>query len=77
MNKKNLIKNSILELLKNLNKIGYRYASSTTNTKKVINSFHRHHLSLILLDFLQINQSLLKSQDILNLKRLTNLKKVF
>ena len=63
-----LNKKQYSKLLKNLNKIGYRYASSTTNTKKVINSFHRHHLPN-LVGFPPNQSSLLKSQDILNLKK--------
>ena len=57
------------KLLKNLGKIGYRYISSEKNSKKVIDSFHRHHLP-DLVGFPPNRSSLLKSEDILNLKKI-------
>ena len=64
-----LTKNQYAKFLKNLKSIGYRYLSNKINNKKVINSFHRHHLPM--LTGLPPNQSsLLKSIDILNLKRI-------
>ena len=64
-----LTKNQYAKFLKNLKRIGYRYLSNKINNKKVINSFHRHHLPM--LTGLPPNQSsLLKSIDILNLKKI-------
>ena len=64
-----LNKSQYLKFLKNLNDIGYRYISSKTNNKKVIDSFHRHHLPS-LVGFPPNKSSLLKSEDILNLKKI-------
>jgi len=64
-----LTKKQYLKLLNNLNKIGYRYISGKINNKKVIDSFHRHHLPN-LVGYPPNKSSLLKSEDILNLKKI-------
>ena len=69
MNSNELTKKQYLKLLNNLNKIGYRYISSKINNKKVIDSFHRHHLPN-LVGYPPNKSSLLKSEDILNLKKI-------
>ncbi len=54
-------------LLKNLKKIGYPYIKDnklTQNNKKIINSFHRHHLSR-LVDKFPTKTSLIKSNNLL------------
>ena len=54
-------------LLKNLKKIGYPHIKDnklTQNNKKIINSFHRHHLNR-LVDKLPTKASLIKSNDLL------------
>ena len=70
--KKNDAKLSEIEyskLLKNLKSIGYGYISNKINNKKVIDSFHRHHLPT-LTGYPPTQSSLLKSKDILNLKKI-------
>ena len=64
-----LTKNQYLKFLKNLNRIGYRYMSNEVNNKKVVDSFHRHHLPK-LVGLPPNKSSLLKSQDILNIKKI-------
>ncbi len=54
-------------LMKNLKKIGYPYIKNnklTQNNKKIINSFHRHHLNR-LVDKFPTRASLIKSNDLL------------
>ena len=58
-----------VKFLINLKKIGYGYFSDKINNKKVIDSFHRHHLPS-LTGCPPTKSSLFKSQDILNLKKI-------
>ena len=64
-----LNKDEYLKFLINLKKIGYGYFSNKINNKKVIDSFHRHHLPS-LTGCPPTKSSLFKSQDILNLKKI-------
>ena len=64
-----LNKDEYLKFLINLKKIGYGYFSNKINNKKVIDSFHRHHLPS-LTGCPPTLSSLFKSQDILNLKKI-------
>ena len=68
-NNTELNKDEYLKFLINLKKIGYGYFSDKINNKKVIDSFHRHHLPS-LTGCPPTQSSLFKSQDILNLKKI-------
>ena len=68
-NNTKLNKDEYLKFLKNLKKIGYGYISNKINNKKIIDSFHRHHLPS-LTGCPPTQSSLFKSQDILNLKKI-------
>ena len=62
-----LDKRQLNTLLKNLKRIGYPYIKDekfTQNNKKIINSFHRHHLNK-LVDKFPTQTSLNKSNDLL------------
>ena len=62
-----LNKRQLNTLLKNLKRIGYPYIKDekfTQNNKKIINSFHRHHLNK-LVDKFPTQTSLNKSNDLL------------